>query len=97
MGDSEVTSNHTVLRILVSTLALGFQRYPFFTGGNIRPQSCYAPHTAVTSAGEERASGDFYGLQRGCRRKQLEKESGLGELKAAGCGQWTLQRNAQGS
>ena len=60
MGDSEVTSNHTVLGILVvSTLVLGFQSYLyllFFTGVNPkdhRPQSCYAPstvgHTAVTS------------------------------------------------
>lgn len=88
MGDSEVTSNHTVLGILVSTLTLGFQRYLVFTGVNTRPQSCYAPctvgHAAVTSAGEERAREDFRGLQRGCMRKQLEKESGLGELKAAG-------------
>lgn len=42
-GDSEVTSNHTVLGILggilVNTSALGFQRSLFFTGVNTKDHS----------------------------------------------------------
>lgn len=30
-------------------------------------------------------------------RKQLRREPGLGELQAAGCGQRSLQRKAEGS
>lgn len=89
-----------MLGIPVSTSVLGFQRYLFFTGVNTKdhsPQPCTVGHTAVTSTGDKRASEDFHGLHRGCMKKHFGKESGLGELKAAGCGQWSLHRNAQGS
>lgn len=89
-GDSEVTSNHTVLGILggilVSTLVLGFQRSLCFTGVNTKDhgaQSWYAPctvdHTAVTSTGEKRACEDSWTTERvyeKAMRKSLAWESG---------------------